>query len=247
MHAYADAVRRPGAGARRAAPRGLDLFVLDAPHLFDRPGNPYLGADGRDWPDNALRFAALARVGADIAKGASPASRPTSSTPTTGRRRWRRPISITTAARGPATRPDHPQHRLPGPFPAACSPRSACRRAPSTIDGVEYFGGVGFLKGGLRLADRITTVSPTYAREIMTPEFGMALDGLLRARADVVEGIVNGIDDDGLEPRDRPDARRRPTARCASTCAPRNKAALQQRFGLDGRRRRAAVRRRLAA
>ena len=54
--------------AGRAA--GLDLFVLDAPHLFDRPGNPYLGPDGRDWSDNAHRFAALARVGADIAKGA---------------------------------------------------------------------------------------------------------------------------------------------------------------------------------
>jgi starch synthase len=64
-----------------------------------------------------------------------------------------------------------------------------------TIDGVEYFGGVGYLKAGLRLSDRITTVSPTYAREIMTPEFGMALDGLLRARAEVVQGIVNGVDD----------------------------------------------------
>ena len=49
---------------------GLDLFALDAPHLYDRPGNPYLGADGVDWPDNALRFAALARVGADIGRGA---------------------------------------------------------------------------------------------------------------------------------------------------------------------------------
>ncbi len=51
-------------GCWRARAGGLDLFVLDAPHLFARPGNPYLGPDGRDWPDNALRFAALARVGA---------------------------------------------------------------------------------------------------------------------------------------------------------------------------------------
>ena len=55
---------------------GLELFVLDAPHLFRRPGNPYLGPDGLDWPDNALRFAALARVGADIAKGALPGFAP---------------------------------------------------------------------------------------------------------------------------------------------------------------------------
>ena len=79
--------------------------------------------------------------------------------------------------------------------PPRCSARSACRARAMSIDGVEYFGGVGFLKAGLQFADRITTVSPTYAREIMTPEFGMALDGLLRARASVVEGIVNGIDD----------------------------------------------------
>ena len=64
-----------------------------------------------------------------------------------------------------------------------------------SIDGVEYYGGIGYLKAGLRLSDRITTVSPTYAREIMTPEFGMGLDGLLRTRAAVVQGIVNGIDD----------------------------------------------------
>ena len=69
-----------------------------------------------------------------------------------------------------------------------------------SIDGVEYFGGVGYLKAGLRLSDRITTVSPTYAREIMTPEFGMALDGLLRTRAAVVQGIVNGIDDNVWNP-----------------------------------------------
>ena len=68
------------------------------------------------------------------------------------------------------------------------------------IDGVEYFGGIGFLKAGLLFADRITTVSPTYAREIMTPESGMALDGLLRGRANVVHGIVNGIDVDVWNP-----------------------------------------------
>jgi len=56
--------------AARAA--GLDLFVIEAPHLFDRVGNPYLGPDGRDWGDNAQRFAALARVGADLGKGAIP-------------------------------------------------------------------------------------------------------------------------------------------------------------------------------
>jgi starch synthase len=62
------------------------------------------------------------------------------------------------------------------------------------VDGVEFFGGVSFLKAGLAYADRLTTVSPTYAREIQTPEFGERLDGLLRARADVLTGILNGVD-----------------------------------------------------
>ena len=59
-----------------AVAAGLDLFALDAPHLYDRPGSPYLGPDGLDWPDNARRFAALARVGADIGLGALDAFEP---------------------------------------------------------------------------------------------------------------------------------------------------------------------------
>ena len=100
------------------------------------------------------------------------------------------------------------------------------------IDGVEYHGTIGYLKAGLALADRITTVSPTYAAEIRTPEGGMGLDGLLRQRADVLTGILNGIDDAVWNPATDAhlaatfDARHLPR-RAA------NKAALQARFGLD--------------
>ena len=100
-----------------------------------------------------------------------------------------------------------------------------------TIDGVEYFGGVGYLKAGLLLSDRITTVSPTYAREIMTPEFGMALDGLLRTRAAVVQGIVNGIDDTVWNPAtDAALAQNYSALRIDMRV--RNKTALQTRMGL---------------
>src|SRR5271156_2234144 len=75
VYAYSDLFGGP-AEVFAARGRGLDLFGIDAPHLYHRPGNPYLGPDGLDWPDNAQRFAALARVGADIGLGAIDAFRP---------------------------------------------------------------------------------------------------------------------------------------------------------------------------
>ncbi len=66
--------------------------------------------------------------------------------------------------------------------------------AAMSLDGVEYYGGVGFLKAGLQAAWAITTVSPTYAQEIRTPDFGMGLDGLVSLRVADLHGIVNGID-----------------------------------------------------
>src|ERR1700716_2277422 len=99
------------------------------------------------------------------------------------------------------------------------------------MDGVEYYGAIGFLKAGLRFADRITTVSPTYAVEIQGAEAGMGLDGLLCGRKDRLSGILNGIDTSVWNPATDPrigsvfDASR-PENRAA------NKAALQRRFGL---------------
>jgi starch synthase len=174
---------------------GLDLFAVDAPHLYDRPGNAYLGPDGLNWPDNARRFAALARVGADIGLGVIDAFRPQ----VVHAHDWQAALTAAYLYYAEKSRPGVTVtiHNIAfqGHFPISIFSELGLPPQALTIDGVEYFGGVGYLKAGLRLSDRITTVSPTYAREIMTPEFGMALDGLLRARAAVVQGIVNGIDD----------------------------------------------------
>jgi starch synthase len=210
---------------------GLELFVLDAPHLFARPGNPYLGPDGLDWRDNALRFAALARVGADIAKGAIPGFAPR----IVHAHDWQGALAPAYLHYDGGARPGTvlTVHNLAfqGHYPAALLGELGLPARALAIDGVEYFEGVGFLKAGLQFADRITTVSPTYAREIMTPEFGMALDGLLRARADVVEGIVNGVDDLVWNPATDPNLVQNYSA-LRLELRPRNKAALQQRFGL---------------
>jgi starch synthase len=210
----------------------LDLFVLDAPHLFTRPGNIYLGPDGLDWTDNALRFAALARVAADIGKGAATSFEPD----IVHAHDWQAALAPAylhyDGGRRPGTIVTVHNLAFQGHFPASLLAALELPPDSLVIDGVEYFGGIGFLKAGLQFADRITTVSPTYAREIMTPESGMALDGLLRRRADIVEGIVNGIDVGVWNPES--DAHLPQTYNAAGIDKrARNKAALQRRMDLQ--------------
>src|SRR4029077_9878522 len=81
-----------------------------------------------------------------------------------------------------------------GLFPPAVFPELELPPGFFSVDGVEFFGSVSFIKAGLFYADRLTTVSPTYAREIQTPAFGWGLEGLLRPRASVLTGILNGVD-----------------------------------------------------
>ena len=118
-----------------------------------------------------------------------------------------------------------------GHFPLSAFGELGLPEGALTIDGVEYFGGVGYLKAGLRLADAITTVSPTYAREITTPEFGMALDGLLRSRASDLHGILNGIDDVVWNPAADAAVPQNYSALRIDMRA-RNKTALQSKLGL---------------
>ena len=187
---------------------GLDLIVLDAPHLFDRPGNPYLAPGGGDWPDNWKRFAALGQVAADIGTGRLDAFRPD----IVHCHDWHAGLApaLLHYAKGPTARSVMTIHNLAfqGNFPPAIYPVLGLPDEAFTVDGVEYYGNVGFLKGGLQLADAITTVSPSYAAEICTPGGGMGFDGLLRARRDALIGILNGIDTDVWNPADRRDAGR---------------------------------------
>ncbi len=216
------------------AAAGLNLFAIDAPHLYDRPGNPYLGPDGLDWPDNARRFAALARVAADIGLGTIDAFRPQ----VVHAHDWQAALAPAYMHYADRPRPGTAitVHNMAfqGQFPIWTFGELGLPAHALTIDGVEYYGGVGYLKAGLRLSDRITTVSPTYAREIMTPEFGMGLEGLLRTRAALVQGIVNGIDDTVWNPAT--------DAALAQTFSAlridmrvRNKTALQTKMGLAPR------------
>ncbi len=211
---------------------GLDLLVLDAPHLFDRPGGPYVGQDGRDYPDNAFRFAALARAAADVGLGALADFQPA----VVHAHDWQAGLTAAylhyaAPTRRPATVMTVHNLAFQGQFPRDLLAALGLPPASFSPDGVEYYGDIGFLKAGLRLADHITTVSPSYAAEICTTGGGMGLDGLLRGRADRLSGILNGIDVDVWNPRDDPfiSATYGP-----GDLSPRgvNKSEVQARFGL---------------
>jgi starch synthase len=119
-----------------------------------------------------------------------------------------------------------------GNFPGAVFPELRLPMEANSIEGVEYYGGVSYLKGGLKYADAITTVSPTYAEEICSAGGGMGLDGLLRARHDVLHGIVNGVDTGVWNPAgDQNLVARYGAAKLKARAV--NKRAVEERFGLD--------------
>ncbi|MCD7060167.1 glycogen synthase GlgA [Pelagibacterium xiamenense] len=211
---------------------GLDLIVIAAPHLYERPGGIYVNELGKDWTDNWARFAALGWVAAELAKGLVDGYEPR----IIHAHDWQGAMAAAYVAFGgdSQTQVVVTIHNLAfqGQFGAEVFPHLRLPDAAFTMHGVEYYGGVGFLKAGLQCAHAITTVSPTYAREIRTPEYGMGLEGLLNQRGFDLHGILNGIDTDAWNPQTD-------TALAAgygaSTISKRgvNKLALAQRFGLD--------------
>ena len=216
--------------AGRAA--GLELFVLDAPHLYDRIGGPYGPQGGGDWPDNWRRYAALGRAGADIGGGLVDSWQPD----LVHAHDWQ--AAMTPAYLRFATDREVPNvitiHNLAfqGQFAASIFPELGLPASAMSVDGVEYYGGVGFLKAGLQSAWAITTVSPTYADEIRGAAFGMGLEGLLNRRSAELHGILNGIDTDAWNPETDELLPARYSARTLKNRA-RNRIALEERFGLE--------------
>jgi starch synthase len=229
---FADFFGGPARLLQVEAAGDLDLLLLDAPHLYDRPGGPYQSPDGIDWPDNSMRFAALAWAAREIAFGALGDWRPD----VVHAHDWQAGLVPAYLSLAGQTRPAtvFTVHNLAfqGQYPAALLADLRLPQESWAMHGVEYHGAIGFLKSGLHYADWLTTVSPTYAREIQTPALGMGLDGLLRAKADRLTGIVNGIDDVIWDPAADPHLTATYSARRLVARA-KNKAAVRQRFALD--------------
>lgn len=210
----------------------MDLLLLDAPALFAREdGGPYADVRGQDWGDNWRRFAALGRAGAAIAEGLLPGWRPD----LVHAHDWQAAMTpaymrFGSAAAMPSVITIH-NLAFQGRFGAEIFSALGLPAEAWGIDGVEYYGGIGFLKAGLVSATAITTVSPSYAAEITTPAQGMGLDGLIRGRADRLHGILNGIDGAIWDPAADPLLSYAYSARAIAR-RDSNRTVLEQRFGL---------------
>jgi starch synthase len=210
---------------------GVDLLLIDAPHLYDRPGQIYLNECGVDWADNHLRFGLLSWLGAEIGRKGAAGWLPD----VLHAHDWQAGLTPvyaqqTGGAVPPCVLTIH-NIAFQGNFPATRMSELKLDPAEFTQAGFEYYGQISFLKGGLMQADQITTVSPTYAREIMTPEFGMGLEGVLTARKADVVGILNGIDTDAWNPETDPALVQNYNGRALRKKAV-NKQALLERFSL---------------
>jgi starch synthase len=176
-------------------------YVIDAPFLYARSGNPYVGPDGRPWPDNHLRFALLGWIAAHLAGGElDPRWQPQ----VVHGHDWHAGLAPVYLAAHPATstRSVFTIHNLAfqGLFALEACTLLGLPRESLTPAGVEFHGHLSFMKGGLIYSNRLTTVSPGYAREIRTAEFGFGLEGVLNSRAGALTGILNGVDYDVWNP-----------------------------------------------
>ena len=182
----------------------IPLYLVDAPALFDRPGDPYSGPDGRAWPDNAQRFATFSRAVVALALNSAGAAWQPQVLHCNDWQTGLAPALLSTQRTRPASVFVIHNLAYQGLFPFETFRELDLPQALWSPDGIEFHDQVSFMKGGLAFADKLVTVSPTYAREILTPEFGCGLDGLLHHRRDQLRGILNGVDYTVWDPRHDP-------------------------------------------
>jgi starch synthase len=173
----------------------LPVYVIDAPYLYRRNGSPYQDSHGEEWADNLQRFALLGWLAAHLAADdADPRWVPD----VVHAHDWHAAMACAYMAdHGPtAAASVFTVHNLAfqGLFPMHDRAVLGLASRLMSPAGLEFHGQLSFMKAGLKFADRVTTVSPNYAREIATHEFGCGLDGVIRGRGNAVVGILNGID-----------------------------------------------------
>jgi starch synthase len=213
----------------------VKAYVVDAPWLYRRAGGPYQAADGSEWPDNLQRFALLGWMAAHLASGELD---PDWMPELLHAHDWHAALACAymTAHPGTTAPSVFTVHNLAyqGLFAQHDFGQLGLPLHFMQSHGVEFHGQLSFMKAGLKYASRITTVSPSYAREIATHEFGCGLDGVIRSRGSDVSGILNGVDGEVWNPaQDSSLAARYSATELAGK--PRNKAALQKEMGLEAK------------
>ncbi len=209
----------------------VKVWLVDYPPFFDRPGNPYMGPDGSAWHDNADRFALFCKVIVEIAMQRT-------------RLRWKPdiihcndwqtglvPALLSLEEQAPPSLFTIHNLAYQGLFPYSAFIALGLPEQLWSHEALEFHDQLSFIKGGLVYADWITTVSPSYAKEIQTPEFGYGLEGLLSHRTDKLSGILNGIDTESWDPENDPHIKASYSIREVDR-KQLNKKALQERFGL---------------
>ena len=213
---------------------GIRVWLVDNPALFDRPGGPYQDGAGLDWPDNDLRFALLAWAAARLSQPSSPLA-------------WKPDIlhghdwqcglagAYLQAWGGPRPGIVFTIHNMAfqGLFPPSLMPRIGLPWSLYTMAGCEFWGQLSYLKAGLVYADRLTTVSPSYAGEIQLPAAGFGLEGVLAERATILSGILNGADYRIWDPAKDGALSRRYDDQDLVAGKAANKAAIQAELGLS--------------
>ena len=213
---------------------GVPVYLVDHPESFARMGNPYTGPDGHDWPDNAQRFGLFCRAVVALALDHAGLG-------------WKPELvhanDWQTGLVAPllSLEPERPAtlftiHNLAyqGVFDRATFESLQLPEVLWSMEGLEFHDQVCFIKGGIAFSDWISTVSPTYAREVCFPELGYGLDGLLRHRESRLAGVLNGIDYTVWDPSGDPAIAQHYNADTYEL-KPRNRIALQRELGLPER------------
>ena len=172
----------------------LPVWLVDAPEFFAREGHPYMAPNGQDWPDNAQRFTWFSRAVVELAQNRAGLGWRADLVHANDWQTGLVPALLSLEPDRPATLFTIHNLAYQGLFDAGMLHALDLPPEWWSMHALEFHGRLSFIKGGLVFADWLSTVSPTYAREITTPAFGCGLEGLLAARRDRLSGILNGVD-----------------------------------------------------
>jgi starch synthase len=182
----------------------IPVYLVDYPNAFDREGNPYVDRTGEPWPDNAERFSLFSKVITEVAQNRADLEWQPNVLHCNDWQTALAPALLHLAGQRPATVFTIHNLAYQGNFPYSTFTALGLPPELWSPESLEFHGQISFIKGGIVFSDRVTTVSPNYAKEIQTPVFGFGLEGLLKHQSQKLSGILNGIDASTWNPANDP-------------------------------------------